>query len=77
MAQHQPNTDPDAYRVSIVASERLREALARHALAFPSLRGTFPTLHGAPHVELGGCAAAVVERLAELLESVEPRQADR
>ncbi|MFF3068815.1 hypothetical protein [Kitasatospora sp. NPDC057936] len=72
-----PSVGPDPYRTAVVAAERLREALARHRLAFPSLRGSFPTPADGPIVEAGGVAADVVERLAELLEGVEPRQADR
>ncbi len=62
----------DPYRLAIVAAERLRAALAIHGLAIPSLRGSQPA-RDVPFVELGGCPADVAERLAAVLEKVEPR----
>ncbi|MFI6158254.1 hypothetical protein ACIBCA_36840 [Kitasatospora sp. NPDC051170] len=68
----QPNTNPDAFRTAIVASERLRTALGQHQLTLPSLRGGYPTLTGEPFVELGGCHANVIEQLAAILERTAP-----
>jgi len=62
----------DPYRLAIVAAERLRAALAIHGLGIPSLRGSHPA-RDVPLVELGGCSADVAERLAAVLEKVEPR----
>ena len=68
----QPHTNPDAFRAAIVASERLRTALYQHQLTLPSLRGGYPSSTGEPFVELGGCSANVIERLAAILERTAP-----
>ncbi len=69
--QHLTGSDAEAYRLSIVASERLRNALHQLGLEFPSVRGTFPA-RGEPTVELGRASATVVHAVANYLESLVP-----
>jgi len=67
--QHLTGTDAEAYRLSIIASERLRTALHQHGMEFPSVRGTYPS-RGEPTVELGRVSATVVHTLAAALEEL-------
>ncbi|MEU3573072.1 hypothetical protein AB0E96_32305 [Kitasatospora sp. NPDC036755] len=60
--------DSEAYRLAIVASERLRTSLSHHGLDLPGVRGDHPSGLGEPMVELGRCSAAAVHALAELLD---------
>lgn len=57
----------EPYRQAIVAADRLRKALNRHGIDFPSLRGDFPTAN-TPRLHLGMCSARDAEALAQLLE---------
>ncbi|MQS17960.1 hypothetical protein F7Q99_38680 [Streptomyces kaniharaensis] len=61
-------SDSEAYRLAILASERLRLSLARHGLELPGVRGDHPSGGGEPMVELGRVSATVVHAVAELLD---------
>nr|WP_119590487.1 hypothetical protein [Streptomyces scabiei] len=63
--------DPQAR--SEASAARLREALALHGLALPSLWPGEP-VNGHGSVELGGCTADVADALADVLEAAAPRR---
>jgi hypothetical protein len=60
--------DPET--AALEAAGRLRAALEKHGVKFPSLRGGYPVA-GRAFVELGGCSASVALALAEVLEKAE------
>lgn len=67
----QPDVHPDL--AGDIAADRLRQALLRHGLALPSLRGATAALGTTPMVELGGCAARLADAIAEILEKAAQR----
>ncbi|MFD8706854.1 hypothetical protein ACFV1W_30340 [Kitasatospora sp. NPDC059648] len=69
---HQPGAHAEAYRLAIIASERLRAVLQLHGLELGGLRGVYPSASGEPMVETGKTSATVVHALASLLEKVPP-----
>ena len=71
ISQQDLRTDP--YRLAIVASERLRAALAAHGITVPSLRGGYP-VRDLPMVELGGCTADAADELSAVLEMAAPAE---
>lgn len=58
----------DALRAGATAAAGLKEALDRVGVNLPSLTGTPPVQERA-HVELGGCAAGVATKLAEVINA--------
>jgi len=71
-APHQPDTDVHPDLAGDVSADRLKQALLRHGLALPSLRGD-TAVHGIPFVQLGGCSARLADAIAEILEKAAQR----
>jgi hypothetical protein len=56
----------------ITAAQRLTRALARHGLAVPHLRGSYP-VRDRGQVDLGSCPAETADAIAALLEQLTPQ----